>query len=194
MQHKDSLDALLQKAGKRKRGFEIIYDHLTQCKWPLLVETGVTYKYDQDVDGLSTLILDLMSSLTQGTLQSVDISQEHCNFSDEYTSARTLIYRGDSVKFLNHKLGEYDKLGRKIDLLYLDSSDLDISNWHNGAMQSMQELLAICPALRPGTMIAVDDCTMHDGRKVGNGAYIADYMERVEKPLIHIGYQWIWKW
>jgi hypothetical protein len=89
----------------------------------------------------------------------------------------------------------FGKIGRKIDVLYLDSFDLDINNWAPSALHHIFELCAIKNALQPGSLIAVDDnLIMDDGNHVGKGTFVANWMARAGKKQIHQGYQWIWEW
>lgn len=186
---------MLERTDKRRPGFECMIDHLRKCQFPLIVETGISRQEDNFFgDGMSTLIWDAVCNEIQGTVQCVDIDPEACRFAKDRTTDKTMIYCGDSVKFLAAKEVEYDKLTRKIDLLYLDSYDIDINNWHPSAQHHIYELLAIKNALRPGSLVAVDDNLIIDGKVIGKGTYVADFMQRVGKPMIYQGYQWIWEW
>lgn len=190
-----TLEEMLNRLGKRQAAFELMLTHLGTCKYPLVVETGVSRQENNfDGDGMSTLIWDAAANQLQGTVQCVDINPDNCRFAKNNTSDRTMIYCGDSVKFLVHKEQEFDKLGRKIDLLYLDSYDLDINNWHPSAQHHIYELLAIKGALKPGTLVCVDDNLLINNMHIGKGTYVAEWMERADKEMIYQGYQWIWRW
>jgi hypothetical protein len=47
--------------------------------------------------------------------------------------------------------------------------------------------------LRPGSLVAVDDNFIVNGQRQGKGAYIYDFMQSIGKPLVHEGYQYIWR-
>lgn len=190
-----TLSEMLDRTDKRQPGFNIMIEHLRSCKYPLIVETGVSRQENNfSGDGMSTLIWDAVANETSGTVHCVDINQESCRFAREHCSAKTMIWCADSVKWLSIKELEYGKLNRGIDLLYLDSYDIDIKNWHPSAFHHILELLAIKTALRPGTLIAVDDNLVIDGVHVGKGTYVAEFMERIGKEMIYKGYQYIWRW
>lgn len=190
-----SLNEMLARTNKRKEAFEYMIAHLRQCRYPLIVETGISRQEDNfDGDGMSTLIWDAVCNEVDGTLQCVDIDPNACRFAKDRTSDKTMIYCGDSVRFLESKEREYDKLTRKIDLLYLDSYDLDVNNWHPSAQHHIYELLSIKGALRPGTLVAVDDNLIIDDKHVGKGTYVAEWMDRVGKKMVYDGYQLIWEW
>jgi len=195
MINKLTLEEMLSKTDKREPAFRLMVDHLRTCKYPLVVETGVSRQENNWFgDGMSSLIWDAVANELDGTVQSVDLSQEACSFTSSRTSNRTMIYCGDSVAFLSTKEKEYDKLDRKIDLLYLDSYDLDINNWHPSAQHHIYELLAIKGALRPGTLVCVDDNLIIEGKHVGKGTYVAEVMAMMGKEMIYQGYQWVWRW
>lgn len=190
-----TLQEMLDKTDKRRPGFDIMIEHLRATKYPLIVETGVSRQEDNFFgDGMSTLIWDAIANELSGTVHCVDINQASCKFARDNCSEKTMIWCADSVKWLAVKETEYGKLNRGIDVLYLDSYDIDIKNWHPSAQHHIYELLAIKKALKPGTLIAVDDNLIIDGAHIGKGTYVAEFMERIGKEMIHQGYQWIWRW
>jgi predicted O-methyltransferase YrrM len=190
-----TLQEMLNKTDKRQQSFELMIEHLRKCKTPLIVETGVSRQEDNWFgDGMSTLIWDSIASELLGTVHCVDINPQHCRFARNKCGVRTMIWCSDSVKWLADKEKEYEKLTRKIDLLYLDSYDIDIKNWHPSAQQHMYELAAIKGALRPGTLVAVDDNLIIDGEHIGKGTYVAEFMNKIGKEQIYKGYQWVFKW
>ncbi len=190
-----TIEEMLTKIGKRREAFEVMLDHLSNSQYPLIVETGVS-RQENSVDGdfMSTLIWDAAANQYQGTVQCVDINPDNCRFTKNKTSDRTMVYCGDSVKFLAYKEQEYDKLSRKIDLLYLDSYDIDFDNWHPSALHHVYELFAIKGALKSGTLICVPGNLILNDMHVGKGTYIAEWMAAIGKEMIYQGYQCIWRW
>jgi predicted O-methyltransferase YrrM len=190
-----TLQEMLDKTDKRKPGFELMIAHLRTCKYPLIVETGVSRQEDNYFgDGQSTLIWDAIANELTGTVHSVDIDPNSCKFVRNNCSEKVMIWCSDSIKWLATKEVEYGKLNRSIDLLYLDSYDIDIKNWHPSALHHIYELLSIKKALRPGTLVAVDDNLIIDGEHIGKGTYVAEFMKRVGKKQIYDGYQWVFEW
>lgn len=195
MSDKLTLQEMLNKTDKRQSGFEFIIDHLRKCKYPLIVETGVSRQEDNYFgDGMSTLIWDAVANELSGTVHCVDLDGNSCRFSRSNCSEKTMIWCSDSIRWLADKEKEYSKLNRSPDLLYLDSYDLDLQNWHPAAMHHMFEFAAIKSVLKPGTLIAVDDNLLIDGNHVGKGTYVADFMNRIGKEMVYKGYQFIWRW
>lgn len=68
---------------------------------------------------------------------------------------RSVIVCDDSVRFLRRWVEE--NAGRKADLVYLDSYDLDVSSPTPAAVHALLELDAIRPALRAGSLLLIDD-------------------------------------
>jgi hypothetical protein len=181
---------------KRRPGFELLHDKIKSTKNPLIVETGCTRQPDNWFgDGQSTQVFNAMCELHEGTLNSVDVDPKAAEFARTLVGPRSHIYCGDSVAWLQEAETMYGKIGRKIDVLYLDSFDLDIANWAPSALHHIFELLAIKNALQPGSLVAVDDnLIMEDGNHVGKGTFVANWMARTGKKQIYQGYQFIWEW
>ena len=191
-----TLDDMFALLDKRRPGFELLHDKIKSTKNPLIVETGCTRQPDNWFgDGQSTQVFNAMCELHEGTLNSVDVDPQAAEFARPLVGPRSHIYCGDSVAWLQEAETMYGKIGRKIDVLYLDSFDLDIANWAPSALHHIFELLAIKNALQPGSLVAVDDnLIMEDGNHVGKGTFVANWMARTGKKQIHQGYQWIWVW
>jgi hypothetical protein len=185
---KMNIEEMLSITGKREESFRMMVAFLNQQKNPVIVETGCarqeTTPEAWQGDGMSTLIFDSFVKTNGGSLHSVDISPEAVNFArSKVTTNRSEIACEDSVSFLH-------KFSNKIDLLYLDSYDLDPENPHPSSMHHIYELLAVSKCLKKGTMIVVDD---NLSEEIGKGKYIADYLSKIGVPMIYSGYQQIWK-
>lgn len=179
---------MLSITGKREESFRIMVSFLQNHKNPVIVETGCARQETTieawQGDGMSTLIFDSFVGSNCGSLNSVDISPDAVNFAlSKITSNRSKVACEDSVAFLH-------KFDQKIDLLYLDSYDLDPANPHPSTMHHIYELLAVSKCLKKGTMIVVDD---NLSEEIGKGKYIAEYLSKIDVPMIYSGYQQIWK-
>ena len=158
----------------------------------LIVETGTARKTNNwGGDGQSTLIFDLFVSSFGGNVISVDLNEQHCITARNNTSNRTQVVANDSVSFLYNF-----KPDREIDLLYLDSYDLDHSNPHPSSMHHIKELCAIISKLSTGTLIMVDDARCKNTKfPYGKAQYIKEFMDNIGiEPIFH-RYQagWIFK-
>ena len=73
-------------------------------------------------------------------------------------SQRTKVFQQDSVEFLSTLVGEFALKKETIDLLYLDSFDLDWNFWQPSAIHHLKELSVAVRALRVDSLVVVDDC------------------------------------
>jgi hypothetical protein len=171
--------------------FKKMFRYLDNISSPLIVETGISRMIDNYTgDGHSTLLFDeyLHFFKKSGMLISIDIDQNKCDFTAPLLSSKSTILCSDSVIALN-SISNNSNLP-SIDLLYLDSYDVDWNNPHPSALHHFKELLSIQPKLKSGTLIVVDD---HDHGR-GKGKYIAEYMNDINKTPYFDEYQigWIW--
>lgn len=116
----------------------------------VIVETG-TSAYGTD----SSRLFDAYVRSFGGSFYSVDINDYPSKRLKFAKSKRTHFYVMDSVQFL---LNFTDIAARKsVDLIYLDSLDVDWGNSFESAEHGEKELLAIRQLLRSGTIIVIDD-------------------------------------
>jgi hypothetical protein len=177
------------RLNKRSAGFQKIFDFLSACKSPVIVETG-TYREENNYegDGCSTLLFDSFVDYHGGTVLSVDIDPKACELAKENTFF-TEVIESDSVEFLGTLEG-------KIDLLYLDS--YNITDWNNDwapAAHHLKELFAAKNCIKEGTLIVVDDnLKMPNGKRLGKGRLIYELMESLEIEPYFDEYQVGWVW
>ena len=159
------------KLARRAKTFRRMFDELENRidDYPYIIETGCARSTNGWAgDGMSTLLFDAFVNYYNGNVVSVDIDKKACDNANKLTSDKTVVHCMDSVKFLwknDHT--------RSVNLLYLDSFDINFNKPHQSAMHHMKEFTAILPWLDPGTIIAVDD----QNGKVGKGMYIAEFLE-----------------
>jgi hypothetical protein len=157
-------------------------------------------------EGQSTVLFDKFSECVSGTMvHSVDISPESTGMCKSIVSSRINVHTSDSVTFLRHQCAGLIRPFDHIDLLYLDSYDVDVENPHDSAMHHIKELLAVAPLVSANSFILVDDSPTTasffiDGqlklvtpqRIGGKGKYIASYMENIGSKPLYQGYQAAW--
>ena len=117
------------------------------------------------------------------------------------------VHTEDSVLFLSKLAAQFRATGASIDLLYLDSFDLDWDNPAPSAAHHLKELAAISPVIRTDTLVVVDDapCSsflMIDDRQQatlvrpptvsGKGLLVAEYAAAVNATLQFSHYQVAW--
>ena len=100
-------------------------------------------------------------------------------------------------------------IGCHINLLYLDSYDVDYNYWYPSAAHHLKELTAAWRAIDTSTLVVVDDCPMSanlvagaDGQFQldrfykpivgGKGRLVAEFAEEVEAKMVFSHYQHAW--
>lgn len=185
---------MLALTGVREPSFRLMIEHLSLCHFPLIVETGCAREENNFAgDGQSTIIFDRYVNANGGELQSVDISPENVAVAQRQVGPRTRIHCADSIDFLWRLNQELTANNLFIDLLYLDSFDVDFSHPDPSAQHHLKELTAIISRLKPGSLVVVDDNIEVDGHHVGKGYLVEEFMQAIGKPIIYRGYQYIWR-
>jgi hypothetical protein len=192
----------------RAGSFRMAFEHLEKLgRPPCIVETGCVRNQGTFTgEGQSTVLFDKFSECVSGTMvHSVDISPESTGMCKSIVSSRINVHTSDSVTFLRHQCAGLIRPFDHIDLLYLDSYDVDVENPHDSAMHHIKELLAVAPLVSANSFILVDDSPTTasffiDGqlklvtpqRIGGKGKYIASYMENIGSKPLYQGYQAAW--
>ena len=86
----------------------------------------------------------------------------------------------DSVEFLYKYKPTED-----IDLLYLDSYDLDWNNPIPSALHHMKELCAIISKLKKGCIILIDD----NNNNIGKGQFVSNFLDNIGAKQLFSEYQ-----
>ena len=155
----------------------------------------------------STLLFSDYVATFGGQFWSVDIRIKPLVDVRSSVTRRTILTCGDSVRFL-HRWVVTNQLDCKVDFVYLDSFDLDVEDPYPAALHGIRELFAIGPALKPGSLLLVDDTPATpafcpdgmrepaerflatEGVMPGKGMLIDRYLEGVAHVTkIHHGYQ-----
>jgi hypothetical protein len=186
----DYFQEIKPQLGSREKTFEKIFKYLNTISDPIIVETG-TYREENNYkgDGCSTLLFDKYTKFCGGSLLSIDNDPKACKLARKSTGKNTTVIESDSVEFLATLSGD-------ISLLYLDS--YNIKDWFNDwapASHHLKELFAAKEAIKPGTLIVVDDNIIApDGRRLGKGRLIHELMDAIGILPHFDDYQigWIW--
>lgn len=169
---------------RREKTFRLIFEYLDSLNNEnyLIVETGTTRYYGNiEGDGSSTVMFDLYcNSEKNGRVYSVDNDPSACKISKAQTSDKTAVCLDDSVKFLHGF-----ETPEEIDLLYLDSFDLEWENPHPSSLHHLKELTAVYSKLKPGCLIVVDD----NQSGLGKGQYVVDFLNNVNDKKYFDEYQ-----
>jgi hypothetical protein len=186
----------------RTDGFDFIFRYLKTVENPLIVETGCARQLDNyEGDGQSSLLFDKYIKEYGGEFHTVDISEESTRYCESrMTSSNSVVYTDDSITRLKKLNQKFQAENKKIDFLYLDSFDAprdDPEVCSRSALHHLFELLTIIPSLKTGALIGVDDNWIeskdNNNFLCGKGFIIYEYMNKIDNPLSHNGYQLFWK-
>lgn len=190
---------------RRAAGFRALFERLRQREQPaLIVETGtLRVAGNWAGDGQSTFLFDEYLNHHGGTGFSVDILPEAVAAAREVCSPRTSVILADSVAFLDGlatAMGPAANGGRAIDLLYLDSMDVDFARPEVSARHHLRELEAAWPLLGSGSLVAVDDnlAPVEGGaegaeRSTGKGRDVETRLREAGLEPLYDGYQKVWQ-
>lgn len=206
-QYFDKLNGIPER--NRGDGFKVIFEELEAIaideatnktpSFPVkIIETGCMRPgYTMDGDGSSTKLFDEFINFYGGNLLSIDITPDHAKFAAANTSDKTEVICEDSVKTL------WGLSSRRLNMLYLDSYDVDFNNPILSNLHHMKEMIAVSKLLRNGTIVAIDDCRFYEGDHripagtpasiVGKGVFVQDFMKDIGASLIFDGYQKVWR-
>jgi hypothetical protein len=141
-----------------------VFEFLDRKTRPLtIVETGcVRLKDNWQGDGQSTILFDkyVCCRDSESILYSVDIDQKAVALARTLVSDRVQLSQSDSVTFLSRLVEKFRKDSKIVDLVYLDSFDVDMTYWQPSAIHHLKELCAVVRAINKETMVVVDDCPL----------------------------------
>jgi len=180
-----------RRLGQREDGFRRLFERLGKrgSDHPLILETGcLRLPGNWQGDGQSTFMFDAYARCTDGMCVSVDINFDSASSARRACSSYTSVVVNDSVSFL-HSLARLS-FGKRIDLLYLDSFDVDPVAPLPAAIHHIKELLAAWPLIGPGTIVCVDDFLV--GENGGKAGIIDDFFGNVGAEVLYSGYQKAW--
>ena len=130
--------------------FKELFAKMDGRKDLMILETGIASAGTQ-----STYLFNEYVKKYGGRFWSVDINSHLVNQHKENMCPATTLVQGDSVEFLKDWVKNHTDV--QADVVYLDSYDLDIYNPHPSADHGLQEYLAILPALKPKSLLLIDD-------------------------------------
>lgn len=145
----------------RYETFKLAFDLLSDLPNHRILETGCVRLKDDWGAGYSTMLFGEFCKLFGGKLITIDNSEQHMNICKELTreySEHIEYVIGDSLDMLS-------EIKSKVDLLYLDSFDLDLdgdrvpSQKHN-----LNEFIKSESILHEKSIVLIDDCFYGDGK------------------------------
>ena len=194
----------------REKTFRKIFEYLdSQVGEVTIVETGCARQAGNWAgDGQSTVLFDryITARDRYSKCYTVDISPVSVAECRKLVSSRVQVTQQDSVQYLGALTKELRGYNA-INLLYLDSFDIDWIYWQPSAIHHLKELLAIRPVIDEFTLVVVDDCPQNinfrpepDGRAVvigapsvgGKGRLVAEFASAVGAQMEFADYQAGW--
>src|SRR6516165_5204450 len=193
----------------RQQSLRYVLEYLDRLARPFfVVETCCVRNVDTwSEEGQSTILFDrFVSQLPGSIMHSVDLDPEATALCRSRVSSTVQLHTGDSVAFLHGLARNPPHEFRYIDVLYLDSLDVDFANPHPSALHHMKELVAISTLIGPQTLVVVDDSPLEASivlspktvrllsRPIvsGKAKYVADYAETIGLAPVFTGYQAGW--
>lgn len=199
------------RLGLRGPTFRKMFEYLDRLDGPItIVETGCARQAGNwQGDGQSTVLFDryVTARDAQSSCVTVDISEASVAACRALVGPRVSVNQDDSVAFLGKFVDKAVEAGQTIDLLYLDSFDLDRTYWYPSAIHHLKELTAAIRCLGPSSLVAVDDCPLGadlvpagkgnfefiaEPSIGGKGRLVAEYAATVGARLEFCGYQAGW--
>ena len=194
----------------RTAGFRKIFTYLDRLDRPVgIVETGCVRQQDNWAgDGQSTILFDRYACFHPGSaVFSVDRDPEAAALCRSLIGDRVHVHTGDSLAYLKSLADRPPPELEFLDLLYLDSFDVDLDHPLPSAIHHLKELLAIAPLVSSETLVVVDDSPSSflgvlDGdtplklvrppRVGGKGRLIAEYAVEIGAERLFAEYQCGW--
>jgi hypothetical protein len=194
----------------REVSFRKIFEYLDTLEKPVtIVETGCVRMADNwSGDGQSTILFDRYASTRPGSrVHTVDLDPAATATCVALVSNTVTVHTGDSVVVLRTIARDLKANNATIDLLYLDSFDLDVNNPAPSAVHHLKELVSIAEVATKKTLVVVDDSpsiarvvVIEDGKYSiisspmigGKGMYVAEYAKQVGAKLSFCHYQVGW--
>lgn len=141
--------------------FKMAFDILLDMSEHRIVETGCVRLKDDWGAGYSTVLFGEFCKLHGGKLVTIDNTERHMNVCKDLTKE----YAENIEYWLGDSLQEFSKIQHQIDLLYLDSFDLNLvgdrlpSQEHN-----LKEFKVAEPYLHKKSIVLIDDCFDGNGK------------------------------
>ena len=149
----------------REDTFRKTFQYLDRCSSPItIVETGcVRLAGNWAGDGQSTILFDKYVTFRgdNSKVHSVDINPANVEACRALVSSNVNVAVADSVSHLNALTREFLNQKIKINLLYLDSFDLDATYWFASASHHLKELVSAWRSIDKETLVVVDDCPLY---------------------------------
>lgn len=176
-------DTHRETLGHREKAFTFLRDNLPDA--PLIIETGSLRSPGNIAgDGNATMLFDELTAAA-GSVFSIDVDAD-CEANINYhCGSQVTFMHGNSLDVLR----EIASKVKNVDLLYLDSLDVDFEHDELAARHALKECQYAMHMLSSRAFVAVDDNDVF-GR--GKGRLVGQFAEIKGWPLVLDGYVKIW--
>ena len=200
-------DVASPKLAHRTESFRKIFTYLNRFDRPIaIIETGCVRQRDNWAgDGQSTILFDKYAEFHSGSVVfSVNRDPQATALCRSLVGDRVRIDTGDSIAWLKSLTDAPPAELGHVDLLYLDSYDVDFDDPLPSAIHHLKELVAIAPLLSDETLVAVDDSPssfvgvhnpdnsfnlIRPPKIDGKGRLIAEYAAQIGAEALFVDYQ-----
>jgi len=179
--------------GVRRYRFEPIAEALIRAGRPIFIlETGCMRRPPEgeipEADGCSSLVWDYVARRTGGGFITIDYSVANVKYAKSKLSDKAHVVCAESVQYLS-SIGSMSHL---VDLLYLDSMDWegDLTQRALSGLHHAAELSAAWRWVRPGGLIAVDDCFPD---YAGKHAFVKRFFDAIGIEPLSDDYIHVWR-
>jgi hypothetical protein len=175
--------------------FKKLFENMTQLKEPIILESGIASQGTH-----STYLFNEYVKKYGGKFWSVDINRDLVEMHKGNMCPATQLVCDNSVSFFK----QWSKKNDEVDVIYLDSYDLDFYNYEPSANHGLSEYYSLLPVIKKNTLLLIDDTpinpywldtrdqlyydmiSFYDKNKYlpGKGMYVLKEIKKVEK-LMH---------
>jgi hypothetical protein len=181
------------RLGKRAATYRAAYRHLLarRSRDVTILETGCLRSAGNwSGDGQSTLQFEHLVRARGGTVLSIDSSPVSVAIA-RFLCPGVCFVLSDSVRFLQFLSTRAS--GLIVDLLHLDSMDIDLADSQRSAEHHLRELTAAWPLLRSGSLVLIDDHDCPTGRgRVSKSVLANEWLAAQGATKIAEDYQIVW--
>jgi hypothetical protein len=203
-------DTIKPQLAARADSLARTFEYLDALDQPVgIVETGCCRQVGNWAgDGGSTLLFDKYAQCHPGSaVYTVDIDPAATALCRSLVSGVVNVHTGDSVAFLRALADAPPADLPSVDLVYLDSYDVNFDDVFPSAFHHMKELVAISPLISAHTLVVVDDSPSAftgflnaEGQLLlvtppkagGKGKFVGEYAQHIGAEKLFEGYQCGW--
>jgi hypothetical protein len=130
--------------------FKELFKNMLEIKEPIILETGIA-----SAGTYSTYLFNEYIKKYGGRFWSVDLNPNLIENNKGNMCPGTTLVHNDSVSFIKEWVNT--KENKHVDVVYLDSYDLDWYDYNPSALHGLNEFLALKPVIKKNSLLLIDD-------------------------------------